>query len=551
MYYILGLLLLAGLSRSVLFYLIPDGQYNDDASFLLRGLNFAGVNGAAALGNPIHFAPGWPLLLAPFLKFSGQWYVVGRVLSTFLTCLTACLLAIGFARRSGSRLFGAATALLFLNAPQVMILGSSLMAEPLYIFLTALCLLMGKEIQSHRISFALGLAAGWCFLTKTEGLVVVAAVALATLAQPTKRKFLGSYLAGFAAIGVVLRQSLPQVKENAHLQVAGGVFKADEFSSAWAYLEAMVKQNSGLALEALLNTQKFWNHLLWLLPLIAVFIFFQKVDWKTGARALSQEPVVIWLLLFPLVFFFWPFFNARYWPLWSVLLFAVSLSIFSGRARWILIAGLLLLQAPGSWHWYQMGPLAARFEHEIYLPFYRGLNSGQRVLTLNSSRVATIARVPAVEPLMATDFQSLPIGMAHLGCDLIEWEVHRRTITSVTGSDARRYPPDAIEGLRKSTLFKLERSCAFAESYRLVADPEKLKQAGFFYSRALQTVDAKEQRDLLLKCLALVPDLPEAELALYHNELRSDPDDAAARAKLDALLKKYPFLQSATTQGKP
>ena len=150
-YLILGLLLLAGTSRSVLFYLIPDGQYNDDASFLLRGLNFAGVREAAALGNPIHFAPGWPLLLAPFLKFSEQWYTVGRVLSTLLTCVTACFLTISFTRKGYSRLFGAAVALLFLNAPQVMILGSSLMAEPLYICLAAFCLLAGKDIHREPI----------------------------------------------------------------------------------------------------------------------------------------------------------------------------------------------------------------------------------------------------------------------------------------------------------------------------------------------------------------------------------------------------------------
>ncbi len=548
---VVAILLFGALTRPIIFYLIPDGQMNDDACFLLRGLHFARADEVSGFAIPTHYAAGWPVLLALFLKFSQDWYGIGRVVSTCLTCLTACLLGLEFVRRSGSRFYGLAVALLFLNAPQVMILGSSLMSEPLYFLLLVLCLFGAKRVEGPKSALLLGLLAGWCFLTRTEGLLAAAAVGVALVTRQATRKLTGLYLGGFLLSGVLAGTVLAHAERNPHLMVAGGVFGEDRFQGLWSYGKVLVSQNATMALEALFNRSVWSYQVLWLLPLIGLFSFFRTRAPKAAFRDFLEEPIAIWLAAFPFVFFLWPFFNPRYWPLWAVLVFSLSLKNLAPRTRGVGIIFLLILQLPGAWHWYQMGPLARRFQNEIYLPFYRGLGSEsvRKVMTLNNARVSTIARVPASDPIMSSDFQSLPIAMAHMGCDVIEWETTRRTLRSATGSDARLYPPDALEGLRKSSLFKLERRCDFAECFRLMADPEKLKQAGTNYSFAMQTQDPNQRREFLEKAAVLVADLPEVELALWQSRLAEHPEDEEARGHLEALLNRYPFLQREASPG--
>ena len=537
----LGVLLFALATRWGLFYLIPDGQMNDDACFLLRALHLSRPTDVASLPNPVHYAIGWPLLIAPFLKLGFDWYATGRILATGLTCLTSVYLASAFARRTGSRAFGAAVALLFLNAPQTMILGSSLMSEPFYFFLVSACLLGAATIRDLRSALFWGGLSGLCFLTRTEGLLVGMAVGVSLLARGRKPSVLGGFLAGLVTVALFGRDLIKL--DGAHLRTAQGALAGRQFPDLWSYTPTLIKQNATMALEALLTRSSLGYHLLWLVPLAAVIVVLQSKGARATLQAFCKEPLALWLVGFPFVFYVWPFFNPRYWPLWAVLLFALSLSHLGTRLRWLAMATLLLLQFPGAWHWYGMGPLAERFQKELYLPYYRSLSSGQKVLTLNNTRVSSIARVPTEMPLMNSEFQSLPIAMAYTGCDLIEWETTSRTLKSVTGSDARTYPPEALEGLRKSPLFKLEQSCAFSECYRLVADPASLKEAGSYYSAAMQTNEPKKRLEFLQQAVSAVPGLPETEWAFWNTRLQLTPGDSEATRQLSELSGRYPFLQ--------
>ena len=539
----LGVLLFALATRWGLFYLIPDGQMNDDACFLLRALHLSRPTDVASLPNPVHYAIGWPLLIAPFLKLGFDWYATGRILATGLTCLTSVYLASAFARRTGSRAFGAAVALLFLNAPQTMILGSSLMSEPFYFFLVSACLLGAATIGDLRSALFWGGLSGLCFLTRTEGLLVGVVVCLSLFARGCSWPVVGGYLAGLASVTGFVRGIFRHAEQNTHLRQVKGVWGGDHSPDFWSYTPILGKQSATMALEALLNRSSQAYHLLWLIPIVALTVVLQSKGVRATLPAFCKEPLALWLIGFPFVFYVWPFSNPRYWPLWAVLLFALSLSHLGTRPRWVAMAALLILQLPGAWHWYGMGPLAERFQKELYLPYYRSLSSGQKVLTLNNTRVSSIARVPTEMPLMNSEFQSLPIAMAYTGCDLIEWETTSRTLKSVTGSDARTYPPEALEGLRKSPLFKLEHSCAFSECYRLVADPTSLKEAGSFYSAAMQTNEPKKRLEFLQQAVSAVPGLPETEWAFWNTRLQLTPGDSEATRQLSELSGRYPFLQ--------
>jgi hypothetical protein len=250
----------------------------------------------------------------------------------------------------------------------------------------------------------------------------------------------------------------------------------------------------------------------------------------------------MWVLAFPIALAAWPYFNPRYWPLWTVMALSMSLLCLPVRFRLVGLAALLAIQFPAAWQQYTTGPLARRFEQELYLPYYRTLAEARRVLTLNWSRVEVLAQVPTAQPLMRPDFQSLPIAMAHQGCDLIEWEVTDRNLTSTFGDKARIYPPQALEGLRRSSLFQKHSASAFSESFRLLADPERLKLAGQKYSQAMQEKNPETQIALLEQALSLVPDLPETRLSLLQLRLARNPNDGSASTDLGKLLEQYPFL---------
>lgn len=537
--------LLALLSQALTFYLIPNGQLNDDALFLLRSLKLARPEDFPALHNPTHYAVGWPLFLAPFLWLSEDFYTVGRLVAMVLTGLTAVFLFLLFKGKERALFLPLAGVLLFLNSQQILRLGSSLMSEPLTLCLTVACLFFSVRATRWWHFALLGLAGAWGLATRSESLAFVLVIAFALWRRGSKFAHLCSYGLAFVTSFALLRSFLEARNAKGHLGAVLEFFQGKPGGGAWDYPWVFLKSNSLISLSSVFGSSSPALALLWLLPLAAILYALKNRGPKTCLVEISRNPLALWLILFPMVLFIWPYFNARYWVLWLVLLLVSTCKVLPPKVQMVVLSLLLMVQAPGAFSEYRLGPVAQRFQTEIYLPYYQSLSQAKKVMTLNAARVETIALVPTVEPIPRTDFQSIPIAMAHLGADVVEWETSNRHIVTYDGTEVRPFPPQALEALRKSTLFEPYQSSAFSESFRLLTDSEALKQAGNKYSQAMQSTDLASQISLLEEALALVPDLPETRLAYLQARLARNPQDSEAKRQLEELLSQYPYLAKA------
>ncbi|HIB64815.1 MAG TPA: hypothetical protein EYO33_06840 [Phycisphaerales bacterium] len=94
---------MAVLTQALTFTLIPDGQLNDDAAYVLRAMKLAFPHRFDFLRSaPTDYPFGWPLVLVPFYWLSDQFYTIGRLVAVVLTGLTSMLLFSIFKENSPS-----------------------------------------------------------------------------------------------------------------------------------------------------------------------------------------------------------------------------------------------------------------------------------------------------------------------------------------------------------------------------------------------------------------------------------------------------------------
>lgn len=542
-WYMLALFILALLTQAASFYLIPDGQMNDDASYLSRALHLARPDQFNNLRNPTHYSHGWPILLAPFFKFTNQYYFTGRIIAVVLTALSAPLLFVWFRRWSKDSLTSAGLTLLFLNAVQVLRLGSSLMSEPLYFLLILSCFLGVRYAPTSWSFLFLGALSAWNIQVRMEALAVLVAVLAALAFKENRSHKIAFYLSGFLATHLLNRFLIENQSEKSHSTSVLDFFKQMSAPELLSYPFIYLK-NVGLYAGESVFGYHHWVFLLGgcLFTALALRLAHQTYKRK-NLKTWFSDPGFWWLLIYPAMISPWPYFNARYWPLWAVMSLGFVIANLPKKFQRGLVVLLLLIQIPGSLREYRLNQDAKLFQERIYRPYYRQLKDAERVMTLNYARVETIARVPTSEPISRTDFQSIPIAMAHFGCDVVEWEVQKRHIVTYTNQEARPFPPNTLSCLRNSTLFEPFASCAFSESFRLVMGADKLKQAGSLFSQAMQTQDLSQRLTLLDQALELVYDLPETRIARARTALALDPDNSQAKEELKKVYQQYPSYQ--------
>ena len=541
---ILGLVFaLAVITQALTFTLIPDGQLYDDAAYVLRAMKLAFPHRFDYLrAAPTDYPIGWPLVLVPFYWFSDQFYTVGRLISIVLTGLTSILLFSIFRDKTNSRWTAAGVVVLFLHSPRVMMLGSSLMTEPFCYFLIALSAFLFYRTRSTEGFLLLGFLGAWCMATRMEGLALVLALLIAAWRVKGFKPPFFAYLGSFIASTLATRLLLADANQQSRTFSVFSFFKDKSVGELLSHPFYYVKHNSFHALASVFGEMPDPAVVILLLLPVAGVLSLKKGIGKGLSRG-AKDPLLLWVLIYPVLISPWPYFNSRYWALWTVVALALALTALPGKTRAVALGLLLVFQIPSAVSSYRLGPISSRFQKEIYLPFYRSLNGARRVMTLHSARVATLSFVATDEPLWLKDFQSLPIGMAYKGCDVIEWEVRDRHIKTYTGEQARPFPSQALEGLRRSSLFEPFQTSPFAEAFRLTADPEALKQAGNLYSQALQSNDLQQRKQLLEQALTLVDDLPETRRTYAETLIALNPENPRGKEVLRALYEQYPHLE--------
>lgn len=535
--WLIAIALLTVLSQFATFYLIPDGQFNDDAAYALRALKFADPVGQRDAVDVSGFRPGWPVALAVPLALSGNDLRTGRVLSIACTAASAVLLAQIFAQLAGSRVLACLLVLLFTQQKLVLQLGSSLMSEPFYIFLILCSFSSTRRMWSGPAYLFWGILAGWCTVVRPEGLVVAGSIVFCLAAdKKLNKKNLGIWIVGFLAFRGVFGLLVPY--QRVHMRVLSTWAEGDGYNVG--YLWKFFKLNSFHSLSAITGgTHPVQS---WFWPVLALgicglfYLYRGRIDW----RALATEPMMWWVVLYPGVLTLWPYFDSRYWILWSIVALGLIVSKLPPRVAWIIPVLLLVAQFPQSLTQYRNGPVARKFQNEVYLPYYREFSQLGTVMSLNYARIELLSDAATKLPMERSEFISIPLGMAGMGVEYVEWEGGNRHIRTLYGEEAVVFPPRAYLWLKASTLFEVHHTCGFSTCFRLKADPRNLVQAARLIATARAEQDPSQKLELYNQALELVLDLPEARIERALHQLTLDPRAEAPVEELMDVYRQYP-----------
>jgi 4-amino-4-deoxy-L-arabinose transferase-like glycosyltransferase len=194
-----------------------DASYARDALSLLRAGRYPMHRlPHGALQVSAYRPPGWPLALWGLWRVTGPSVPAARVLLAALGAAAAVLAAL-LARRLWSRREGLAAGALVACCPLLVAVGASLESETLFTVLLLAALLAALRCrQGGRRAWAAaaGLAVGLACLTRTNGLLLVPAVAWLAASGALRRR-----RAWVAAVAVALVAALaiaPWTARNAH-----------------------------------------------------------------------------------------------------------------------------------------------------------------------------------------------------------------------------------------------------------------------------------------------------------------------------------------------
>jgi hypothetical protein len=190
-------------------YVSPDAvSYIGTARGLAAGDGFTAPPGTPLVG---HFAPLFPVTLAGLDTLGVDPLDGARWLNALL--LGATVLVVGFALRRSTEAWwpGLVGGVLVICAADVLSYYSSVLSDPLFALLAVLSLVLLAAYIEERRPFLLGAAttlAGLAFLTRYAGIALVAAGALALVANGASRRWRGLLEAAIFSVAAVLPAGL-------------------------------------------------------------------------------------------------------------------------------------------------------------------------------------------------------------------------------------------------------------------------------------------------------------------------------------------------------
>lgn len=312
----------------------PVGVFWDDGVYLVSaralasgaGYRFTHLPGAPGA---VHFPPGYPALLAlawhlqPDFPANVAWF---RLLNPLLLAIAAGLACVmGIRRFDLPQPASALAALLFATALPVLILGSVLFSEPLFLVLLLVALLVAERSREEggwRMALAAGVLAGLVMLVRSAGIALLPAIAIGFALS---RRYREALVGTAAAAAVVAPWQLWAARQAAELAVplrgsygpyldwALGLYRergwAFALTVASGHVASLVR-TAGLVFFPL-GLREFR-------PLLSVLVLALVV--AGAVRAWRRAPVtVLFLLFYGLLVLVWPYSPERFaWALWPV-----------------------------------------------------------------------------------------------------------------------------------------------------------------------------------------------------------------------------------------
>lgn len=477
------------------------GMVNDDAAYLLSAFSLINhgrcpvCQQVLTQGQIYHI--GWPLLMAPLVPFAldqVSWY---QGLSLLLTLGSALLL--GFmAKRSFGWLVGYLLAASFLVSTGCLLLSLSTLSEPLFAF--QICALLwvshGQKSLEPKALAVTSLLSGWCVITRTEGVAVLAAVVGCFLL----RKKWGS------AVVVVVTSLLMRFLENQviaqHSLHFGQVAEFFEGRMAlWNYASSWGKQQLSLLSKCYLGSSAAGAQaVVFVLSLLVLAGW-----WRWWRNSPGFGP---WFgLALPAALFLWPYPQIRYWyALYPIWLLGLAF-VLPKRGRVPLFGFIIIGQLffatnsrseldPSGQNLYLA--LAATPTDSVVTCLY-----DCRAHLLGHRRTASVGSVNSLAELL--------VFMATHQSRILLWERYGTLISDVKGESQGGFSPALDPWVERSPLLETLTQNPAGVIRQLKVPEQALLQAFDLYRESFLTPDAKARVALLDKCLQTVPHFPGAE----------------------------------------
>ena len=317
----------------------PVGVVHDDAMYVILARSLASGQGYRYLNLPgapeaTHFPPGYPALLAAVSWVSPAFpasIAVFKALNALFLAVAAVLVARFAAGRAMGRTWALALGAASAVSVPLLVLGSMVMSEPLFLALL-LALLPALESfaerpASTRSALLLGAALAACTLVRSHGIVLLPAVLLVLGAR---RRWREAGLITIAAVVCLLPWQLWSAAHAGQLP-APLLGNYDSYTSWW--LRGLRVMGWGMVPETLGRTVPETTQMLGILfsPFRAgaarvVTTLLLGVLTATGAWALWRRMPVTLLFLagYAAIVLVWPFNPSRFvWGVWPLLLLLV------------------------------------------------------------------------------------------------------------------------------------------------------------------------------------------------------------------------------------
>lgn len=475
------------------------GIFNDDACYVLRAFFLANGGDCLVCERPLSqgsdFALGWPLILAPLALLAKGELWVYQSLAWLLTLCSGCLLGLLGRRYFGDKVGWLCAALFFFSLGSAGFAAST-MSEPLFVFL--ICALLGLEYlagSSGKVTWLYASVAGWCLVTRTEGIAILAAAMAAGLVARRWQR---------AAALVAL--SLPcwwlvtswRPRSSPHWTQIQEFFHSGSLDYPKRWLEA----NLELIAECYLGALGGAGEMLVLgLGPLAVLGWFRW--WK-------RDPGVgPWLALaLPGALFFWPYLHLRYWyPLLPVAVIGLAFAL-PARFRAAGLALLVTLQFAGV-------VAAPRVDRTPTVQLYEALRTTPEdtVITCQyDCRVHVFSHRATVSPAGVSSLAEMLVFMASQESQVVIWEKSSTLISDVRGNQQGRFVPDLDLWLARCPLLTTLAStpagvvCKLSLSYAQVTEAFSLYQKGYTEPTVSQRLSSVE------RCIELYPDFPGTKM---------------------------------------
>lgn len=490
------------------------GLYGDDACYLLQAMGFTNSGLCPNCSwnlESIPYARGWSLVLVPFVYLLGDHYESYRVISGTLTVL-AVILVCDLCRRVYGYLVAVLLGGVLLTSEGILVHGTTLMAEPLYLALISGLLwldcrsrsTLGEGVGEGGVGRQIGkgLLAGWCACTRAEGMVVVVALAVDTLVRRRWREFalqLGTASMVWVAVRVLWPLKMVYAKES---QLGfGGLDNLLAYLWAWSMNQAMQ-----LGMNLFLAPSWIERGVGGTLTALVVLAVLRQ-------RRLRLEH---WLLLgTAMALFLWPYYTPRYWtgllPVW---LFC-ALSGLPRRAQVGLLCALLTAQV------ISLGSrerLSSVQETNAKVELWNRLDKTgpeEVVATPFPCRAHLWSHRSWTTFSGADSLGALTRNLLVQGADIVVWERQNNLIRGAQGQTLFPTPPSLDLWLERSTLYEVVYSNQAGVIARLKVPREQLDAAFVEWQEAFSKPQAGERLPALEHALRLVPDFPELRVLWF------------------------------------